>query len=72
MPRALAVGDGVHYFAAAVGAVASGKVFRVRGLSGRAVDYDAPAIELYFLFLVSAGKIRVRRLSDREDDQIDM
>ena len=44
--RALSVGDGVDYFAASVGAVASGEELRIGGLAGGAVDDDAAAFEL--------------------------
>ena len=40
---AFSVGDCVDHFAAAVGAVAAGEVFRVRGLAGGAIDHDAAA-----------------------------
>src|SRR5581483_6101947 len=42
---ALAVRDGVDNLAAAVGAIAAGKVFGVGGLAGGAVDDDAAALE---------------------------
>src|SRR5277367_4625832 len=64
---ALAVGNGIDYFSAAVGAVASGEVFRVRGLSGGAVDYDAASFQLDLVF---EEKFRMGCLSYREDDEI--
>src|SRR5215471_7864668 len=67
--RALAVGDGVDYFAASVGAVAAGEVFGVRSLSGGAVDYDAASFQLDLVF---EERFRMRRLSYGEDYQIDL
>ena len=43
---AFAVGYGIYYFAASVGAVAAGEEFGVAGLAGLAVDDDAASFEV--------------------------
>src|SRR5277367_2832544 len=42
----LAVGHGIDYFATAIDAVASGEVFRIRGLSSWAVYHNAASVQL--------------------------
>ena len=64
---AFAVGYGVYYFPAAVGAVSAGEEFGVAGLAGGSVDKDAAAFELQAGLREEAG---VGGLPDGEDDGV--
>src|SRR5256885_543108 len=63
---ALAIGNRVHHFAAPVAAVAAGVIFRIAGAAGRAVNYDASALDLDR----AAQHSDQPRLSESRDDHI--
>src|SRR5271170_4121798 len=64
--------DRIHNFAAAVGAISTGEKLRIRSLTTHATDQNAPSFQLNLRTIspALAKKTRMRRLSNRKNNQI--
>src|SRR5580658_9545805 len=64
----LAICYGIHNFAAAIHAISTGKIFRIRRLPRLAIDHQSSAIERHTASAIK--QLKQRRLPDGRDDEI--